>query len=92
MPALAAATTVPNIIIAERIAAKIKPAVFMCMPLARNTHDATAGYANKKPVALGDYAALTIRSSESDRLPLPCGVPWRTSVARPSFSSASISM
>ena len=45
MPALAAATTVPNIIIAERIAAKIKPAVFMCIPLTRNTHDRTAGYA-----------------------------------------------
>jgi hypothetical protein len=31
-------------IIAERIAAKTKPAVFMCIPLTRNTHDHTAGY------------------------------------------------
>ena len=39
IPAFAAAITVPNIITAERIAAKTNPAVFMCMPLTRNTHD-----------------------------------------------------
>ena len=33
IPAFAAATTVPNIIAAERIAAKKKPAVFMCILL-----------------------------------------------------------
>ena len=45
IPAFATATTVPNIIAAERIAAKTKPAVFICIPLTRNTLDGTAGYA-----------------------------------------------
>jgi len=44
MPAFAAAITVPNITTAERIAANIKPAVFMCIPLVENTHGETAGY------------------------------------------------
>jgi hypothetical protein len=45
MPAFAAAITVPNIMTADRIAAKTKPAVFICIPLVRNTHGGTAGYA-----------------------------------------------
>jgi hypothetical protein len=45
IPAFVAAITVPNIMTADRIAAKIKPAVFICIPLVRNTHGVTAGYA-----------------------------------------------
>jgi hypothetical protein len=44
MPALAAAITVPNMMTADSMAAKTKPAVFMCVPLKGNTHGGTAGY------------------------------------------------
>lgn len=75
MPAFAAAITVPNMMTAESIAAKTKPKVFICIPLTRNTHARSGGYAKKAPAALGDYAALTIRSSESARPPRPRGIP-----------------
>ena len=94
MPAFAAAITVPSMITPQRIAAKMKPAVFMFIPLTRNTNSGTAGYTKKDPFALGDYAAglrisaLPSGSFASAWLPLPPAVPWRTSVAKPSFSSA----
>ena len=88
MPAFAAAITVPSMITPQRIAAKMKPAVFMFIPLTRNTNRGTVRYAKKSPCPLGDYAALAIRSFASGWLAAPLGVPWRTSVAKPSFSSA----
>ncbi len=97
MPAFAAAITVPSIITPQRIAAKMKPAVFIFIPLTRNTHRGIVGYAKKSPYLLGDYAAgsrisaLPSGSFASALPPLPLGVPWRTSVARPSFSSARMS-
>jgi hypothetical protein len=45
MPEFVAAITVPNIMTADRIAANMKPAVFICIPLVRNTHGVAAGYA-----------------------------------------------
>ena len=42
---MAAAITVPSIMNADRTAAKMNPAVFMCVPLTGNTHGGTAGYA-----------------------------------------------
>jgi len=55
MPAFAAAITVPNIINPVSMAAKMKPAVLMCIPLIRNTHGGTVGYARKKP---GSWLAI----------------------------------
>ena len=40
-----AAITVPNMMIVETIAANTKPAVFILIPLIRNTQDGAAGYA-----------------------------------------------
>ncbi|MGA7872772.1 MAG: hypothetical protein WCA22_17930 [Candidatus Binatus sp.] len=45
IPAFAAAITVPSMITAERIAVNMKPAVFIFIPLTRNTHGKSAGYA-----------------------------------------------
>jgi hypothetical protein len=45
MPAFAAAITVPNMIAAERIAAKTNPAVFMCIPLTGIRMAGPPGYA-----------------------------------------------
>jgi hypothetical protein len=44
IPALAAAITVPNMMTAEMIAANIKPAVFMYIPLREYTHEMTERY------------------------------------------------
>jgi hypothetical protein len=44
IPEFATATTVPSIITAERMAAKIKPAVFIAFLSPRNTTAGTGGY------------------------------------------------
>jgi len=44
IPALATAITVPNMMTAERIAANMKPAVFMYFPLREYTHEMTERY------------------------------------------------